>query len=212
MKSELFAFRLRAGLFLGLLTLVFLPAASMAQLTRGSISGTIRDAAGAAVPGANVTITNVDTNQIRTATTNELGFYRVTALEPGAYTVRVEKTGFGGIQATNITVRSAQEVTYDAEMKISSINEVVDVSAQAETITLNKTNPTIGLTATARQAVELPLAGGRNINNLALLSPNVFTAPGSTGMSAQRQRAPHNKLPIYGSDKNNHSGPNPQTT
>ena len=174
----------------------------MAQLTRGSISGTIRDAAGAAVPGANVTITNVDTNQIRTATTNELGFYRVTALEPGAYTVRVEKTGFGGIQATNITVRSAQEVTYDAEMKISSINEVVDVSAQAETITLNKTNPTIGLTATARQAVELPLAGGRNINNLALLSPNVFTAPGSTGMSANGQRARNNNFTIDGSDNN----------
>src|SRR5262249_26647034 len=114
----------------------------------------------------------------------------------------VEKPGFGGIQATNITVRSAQEVTYDAEMKISSINEVVDVSAQAETITLNKTNPTIGLTATARQAVELPLAGGRHINNLALLSPKPFTAPGSTGMSADGQRARNNNFTIDGSDNN----------
>jgi len=174
----------------------------MAQLTRGSISGTVSDATGAAIAGANVKITNADTNQIRTATTDERGFYRVTALEPGPYSIRVEKSGFGGVQAGGIVVRSAQEVTYNSEMKVSAISDVVDVSAQAEAITLNKTNPTIGLTATARQAVDLPLPGGRNINNLALLSPNVFTAPGSTGMSANGQRARNNNFTIDGSDNN----------
>jgi len=202
MKRKLFAFNSGMGFFLSLLTLVFAPAVSMAQLTRGSISGTIRDAVGDAIAGAGISIVNRDTNQTRTATTDERGFYRVTALEPGSYTVRAEKSGFGSIEARDIVVRSAQEVTYDAEMKVSSINLVVDVTAQAEAVTLNKTNPTIGLTATARQAVDLPLPGGRNINNLALLSPNVFTAPGSTGMSANGQRARNNNFTIDGSDNN----------
>ncbi|MCI0525155.1 MAG: hypothetical protein L0Y75_07820, partial [Acidobacteria bacterium] len=134
--------------------------------------------------------------------TNELGFYRVTALEPGSYAVRVEKTGFGGIEARDIVVRSAQEVTYDAEMKVSTISEVVDVSAQAEAISLNKTTPTIGLTATSRQAVELPLSAGRTVNTLALLSPNTFAAPGSTGISSNGQRARNNNFTIDGSDNN----------
>lgn len=202
MTSRNFVSNLGTALLLSLLTLLCVPATSLAQLTRGTISGTMRDAAGAAVPNATIKITNVDTNQSRVAATNETGFYRVTALEPGTYTVLVEKTGFGKFEARDIVVRSAQEVTYDAELKVSGINDVVDVSSQAEAITLNKTNPTIGLTATSRQAVELPLPGGRNVNNLALLSPNVFSAPGSTGISANGQRARNNNFTIDGSDNN----------
>lgn len=202
MTHQLFVTKFGKGLLLSFLTLLLIPMTSMAQLTRGTISGTLRDSAGAAVAGASVKITNVDTNQARTATTDEAGFYRVTALEPGTYSVLVEKQGFGRFEARDIAVRSAQEVTYDAELKVSNINEVVDVSAQAEAITLNKTNATIGLTATSRQAVELPLPGGRNVNNLALLSPNVFVAPGSTGISANGQRARNNNFTIDGSDNN----------
>jgi hypothetical protein len=67
---------------------------------------------------------------------------------------------------------------------------------------LNKSNPTIGLTATARQAVELPLSAARDVNQLSLLSPNVFRAPGSTGISANGQRARNNNFTIDGSDNN----------
>ena len=66
----------------------------------------------------------------------------------------------------------------------------------------SKTNPSIGLTATSRQAVELPLGAGRNINNLALLAPNAFTAPGSSGLSVNGQRARNNNFTIDGSDNN----------
>src|SRR5262249_45458654 len=147
-------------------------------------------------------ITNRDTNQSRTTTTDENGFYRVTALDPGTYSVYVEKTGFGKFEARDVVVRTAQETTFDANLTVSSINDVVDVTAQTETIALNKTNATIGLTATARQAVDLPINAGRNVNNLALLSPNVFTAPGSTGMSANGQRARNNNFTIDGTDNN----------
>jgi hypothetical protein len=187
-----------------MLTVFLLPNIAHAQLTRGAISGTIHDTTGAVIADAAVTVTNVNTNQARTATTNGEGFYRFAAIEPGLYKIAIKKPGFAGAEARDITVRTSQEVTFDAELNVAATNEsvLVDISAQAEAIALNKTNPTIGLTATSRQAVELPLSAGRNINNLALLSPNVFTAPGSTGMSANGQRARNNNFTIDGTDNN----------
>jgi hypothetical protein len=187
-----------------MLTVFLLPTLAHAQLTRGAISGTIRDTTGAVIAEAAITVTNVNTNQARTGTTNGEGFYRFAAVEPGSYKITIQKAGFAGAEARDIIVRTSQEVTFDAELNIAATKEsvLVDISGQAEAIALNKTNPTIGLTATSRQAVELPLSAGRNINNLALLSPNVFTAPGSTGMSANGQRARNNNFSIDGSDNN----------
>ncbi len=187
-----------------MLTVFLLPTLAYAQLTRGAVSGTTQDATGAVIAEATVTLTNVNTNQARTATTNGEGFYRFAAVEPGSYKITIQKAGFAGVEARDIIVRTSQEVTFDAELKVATTTEsvLVDISAQAEAITLNKTNPTVGLTATSRQAEELPLSPGRNINNLALLSPNVFSAPGSTGMSANGQRARNNNFAIDGSDNN----------
>jgi hypothetical protein len=78
----------------------------------------------------------------------------------------------------------------------------IDVTSESEAITLNKTNATIGLTVTAKQAVDLPISADRNVNNLALLSPNAFSAPGSTGISVNGQRARNNNFTIDGSDNN----------
>jgi hypothetical protein len=186
------------------LTMFVLPTLAHAQLTRGAISGTVRDTTGAVIAEATITVTNVNTNQARIGTTNSEGFYRFAAIEPGAYKITIQKTGFAGAEARDIIVRTSQEVTFDAELNVATTNEsvLVDISAQAEAIALNKTNPTIGLTATSRQAVELPLSAGRNINNLTLLSPNAFSAPGSTGMSVNGQRARNNNFTIDGSDNN----------
>ncbi|HEX3253958.1 MAG TPA: TonB-dependent receptor [Pyrinomonadaceae bacterium] len=190
------------GLVIALLTLLALPATTHAQLTRGAISGTVRDQAGAVVPGAQVKVTNPQTNVARDAVTNDEGFYRIGAVEPGVYSVLVEKAGFSKIENRAVTVQQNQETTFDVELQTGSVTGIVDVTADQEAITLNKTNPTIGLTATARQVVELPLGAARDVNNLALLSPNVFSAPGSTGISANGQRARNNNFTIDGSDNN----------
>jgi hypothetical protein len=182
--------------------MILVPVSIQAQLTRGAITGTVRDESGAVIPGAEVTITNPITNQSRDTTANDEGFYRVAALEPGVYSVVVSKTGFGRIENRQVTVQSATETTFDVELRAGGVAETVDVTAQSEAITLNKTNPTIGLTATAKQAEELPLGPGRNVNNLALLSPNVFSAPGASGISANGQRARNNNFTIDGSDNN----------
>src|SRR5206468_8392806 len=65
-----------------------------AQGTTGSITGTITDETGAAVPGATVTVTQTSTNNVHTSTTSDSGFYTVPQLPPGNYRVSVEKSGF----------------------------------------------------------------------------------------------------------------------
>ena len=79
MKKSNLAFSLLAVM----LTVFLLPSLGHAQLTRGAISGTIRDTTGAVIADAAVTVTNVNTNQARTAATNGEGFYRFAAIEPG---------------------------------------------------------------------------------------------------------------------------------
>src|SRR6266404_3698650 len=186
-----------------LLLFAFSTLSTRAQMTRGVISGTVRDENGAALPGVQVTITSNGSNLTkREAITDGEGFYRVAALDPGSYNVVVEKQGFGKVEHREVVVKSSSEVTFDTALTVGNVAETVDVTAQTDAITLDKTNATIGLTATSRQAVELPLGAARNVNNLALLSPNVFSAPGSTGISANGQRARNDNFTIDGSDNN----------
>jgi outer membrane receptor protein involved in Fe transport len=188
--------------FCGLLTLLVFPLQLQAQLTRGAISGTVNDESGATVPGATVKVTAVGTNISRDTTTNEDGFYRIGALEPGQYEIRIEKVGFTAAEVRQLAVNTSSEVIFDVSLKVGAVTETIDVTSQAEAITLNKTNGTIGTTIETQRVVELPLGAARNVNNLALLSPNVFSAPGSSGISANGQRARNNNFTIDGSDNN----------
>ncbi len=184
---------------------------AQAQLTRGSISGTVRDASGAVVPGATVRVTNVATKVSRDETTNEEGFYRAGALDPGTYSVLVEKTGFSRVENKELIVNTATAVTFDVELTVGDIAATVDVTAEAEAVTLNKTNATVGTTIESRRAVELPLGAARNVNNLALLSPNVNASPGGSGISANGQRTRNNNFTIDGTDNNDISVTIPTT-
>lgn len=196
----------------GCLLLAFAFAApAAAQMTRGAVSGTVRDATGAVVPGATVTVTNMGTNQSKTAVSDAQGFYRVGALEPGRYSVRTELSGFSTVENRDIPVRTASEVSLSVELKVGGATEAITIIGKAEAVELNKTNPTIGLTSTARQAVELPLSVGRNINNLVLLTPNTFnvtaanagnTSIGQGSYVVNGQRSRNNNYMIDGSDNN----------
>lgn len=202
MRSRLFAFKLFIGMAVAMFSIFILPADVHAQLTRGAINGTVRDEAGAAVSGATVRVVNPKTNISRDTTANDQGYYRVAALEPGSYNVVIEKQGFNKVENREVVVQTSLETTFDVELKAGGITETVDVTAQSEAISLNKTNPTIGLTVSERQAEELPVAAGRGILGLALLSPNVHAAPGANGISANGQRARNNNFTIDGSDNN----------
>jgi hypothetical protein len=180
-----------------------LPATAVAQITRGAISGTVRDSSGAVIPGAAVTITNVATNATREAVTDQIGFYRVGALEPGTYRVVTELAGFGAVENLDIVVPSAREVTVDVELRPAGLGEAVTVTAEVTSAQLNKTNATIGNVLNARAIENLPLPGGRNINNLVLSAPNVSSSNVGQGTyTVNGQRPRNNNYMIDGSDNN----------
>ena len=185
------------------LTVAFLiPAAVFAQMTRGSIGGIVRDSSGAVVPGVTVTVTNVATNAMVTVVTDGEGAYRVPALEPGTYTVTTELPGFAKLEQREVVVRTALQTPLDFKLEPASIGESVKVVAEATTAGLNKTNATIANTISARAIEELPLPGGRNINNLILTVPNAQSTTGQGTYAINGNRPRNNNYMVDGSDNN----------
>ncbi|MGE0452776.1 MAG: TonB-dependent receptor [Vicinamibacteria bacterium] len=193
---------IRTGAAFLALGALILAAPVEAQITRGAISGVVRDASGGLVPGAVVTATNVDTNIGRSSVSDAQGFYRIPALDPGTYTVKAELSGFNTVVFKDIPLTSSGEVTINAELAVASVGETITVTGKAEAVELNKTNPTVGTTSTARQVVELPLSADRNINNLMATGPNVSRVTGQGTYAANGQRSRNNNYMIDGSDNN----------
>ena len=102
-----------------------------AQTTLGQIAGNVTDSSGAVIPGAMLTITQIGTQIIHKAMTDQSGFYVVTNLPIGDYTVAVSKTGFTSEKRTGITITADAHVTADFQVKVGAAAEVVSVSATA---------------------------------------------------------------------------------
>jgi outer membrane receptor protein involved in Fe transport len=184
------------------LAALLLPAVGFAQMTRGSIAGTARDGSGAVVPGATMTVTSVATNAMQTVVTDAHGFYRVPALEPGRYIVTTELSGFRKVEQRDVDVRPALETPLDVRLDPAGVGETVQVTADAGTAGLNKTSPTIATTINARSVEELPLPGGRNINNLVLTVPNSSSTTGQGTYAINGNRPRNNNYMVDGSDNN----------
>ncbi len=101
-----------------------------AQETRGNINGTVQDASGV-VPGATVTITNVDTGQTQKLVTNGSGYFEAPLLQAGPYRVSVDMEGFKGLTQSGITLSVGQSLTVRLTLEVGAISERIDVSAKA---------------------------------------------------------------------------------
>jgi hypothetical protein len=178
----------------------------MSQLTRGYISGTISDASGAVVTGASVKIVNTGTNIERSLSTNEVGVYRFAAVEPGNYTVEFTKPGFESRKVGPVTVGSSQEVVVNEVLAVGTTATTVEVLATAAGVELAKATASVDRKLDMRVIENMPLSSGtRDVNNMALLAPTAARSPGSTGISANGQRARNNNFMIDGVDNNDPS-------
>lgn len=188
-----------------LLLLWFLMTApARAQLTRGFVSGTVTDATGAIIPNVDVTILNKATNIPRAALTNEVGFYRFAAVEPGEYSVDFKLAGFNGVKVETITVNTAQEVVVDEVLSVGGVDSAITVE-EAPGAALAKTTATVERTFSGRVVAELPMQvfnGVRDISRLALLAPTVTRGSSFTEVSANGQRTRNNNFIIDGIDNN----------
>src|SRR6185437_415755 len=127
---------------------------SAAQVLRSSIAGRITDPSGAAIPDAQITITNQQTGVPAHTKTDTTGNYMVPELDPGVYSIKAEKQGFSTETETGLQVMAQETVRGDMKMKVGSVSDNVQVSAEAQLI--NTENGTIQTPITTKQLKELP--------------------------------------------------------
>jgi hypothetical protein len=150
------------------LQLVIVPA--VGQEFRGSISGRVTDASGAAVVGARVTVTNVAMNTSSTVNSDESGNYSVSYLAPGRHSVSVEAQGFRKLLHSDIEVRVADKLTLDLQLEVGTVQEAVNVTAGAPL--LDAGTASAGQVIDRRRISELPLSDG-NPFTLVRLAPGI---------------------------------------
>jgi hypothetical protein len=147
------------------------------------ITGTITDPSGAVVPGATVTVTNVATNVVRSATTSSAGVYILTDLIPGTYNVRVEASGFQAAVVSGVNVYANQTATANATLKTGAVSTTVEVKAPA--ITLQTVTPDLNTTITTKILQEVPTLIGGGPGNVGARDRQIddfmFLAPGVSG-------------------------------
>lgn len=160
--------------------LVFTIAATC-QIVGGSVSGDVTDTSGAAVPGANVTIRNVETGIARTVITDARGHYSAPSIPVGNYGVTVFREGFGAQTMTGVRLAIGQSAVVNISLTPGEVHQNVTVAASSATVELS-TQQTSGL-IDEKQVKELPL-NGRSYDELMTLNPAVvnYSAERSGGV------------------------------
>src|SRR5258705_1457487 len=161
--------KILSSLILILFSLSF--AASMySQVTEATPSGTVTDATGAIISGAEVSIRNIPTGISKDVTVDSSGFYTAPNLPAGVYEVRVTAAGFSTALQSNLTLAVGAQQLLNFPLKIGTTTETVQVTAAAPQIEL--TSSTLTGQVESQTVLELPL-NGRDWTSLATLHPGV---------------------------------------
>lgn len=147
------------------------------QEVTASITGTVTDPRGAALPGATVTATSQERGETFTGVTNDTGLYRIAQLPVGTYVVKVEKSGFALASYPAFVLTLNQVARVDVTMKVGQASETVEVTGSAPVLATETTQVDTVIDAATND--NLPLAS-RNYVQLTLLAPgSVSTDPSS---------------------------------
>jgi hypothetical protein len=152
--------------------------------TFGEITGRVTDPSGAVVPGAALTLTNVNTNAVRNVVSTEAGAYTFPSIPPGFYRLRAELAGFKGAASEPFEVQVQQVVRLDITLQLGQISDTIEVAATADL--LQAETATVGAVVENKIITELPL-NGREYLGLAALAPNTNTLSPRAGQAASRQ-------------------------
>ncbi|HEY1215606.1 MAG TPA: carboxypeptidase regulatory-like domain-containing protein, partial [Bryobacteraceae bacterium] len=151
-----------------------------AQVTTGSILGTITDSSGAAVPGAQVTVTEINKGTTQQYTTDESGNYVAPFLVPGHYSVTVEKSGFKRAASPDNLVEVDQRARLDFTLQIGAASETIEVTSAAPLVRSESSE--LGEVISSQSIEQLPL-NGRNFAQLVTLTPGVTTGQAGENLS-----------------------------
>ena len=150
-----------------------------AQAT-SQISGTVKDASGAVVAGAAITVTQTDTGVTRSATSDASGVYVLPSLPLGPYRLEVKKEGFTAYVQTGIVLQVASAPTIDPVLKVGAVSESIQV--EASTVTVETSSTGVGQVVNSQDVVELPL-NGRQVTQLITLAGGSNTVQAGFGQT-----------------------------
>jgi len=183
----------KVGLLGSLVAVLGFAGMAMAQSATGQITGTVKDASGAIVPGATIKIKGDLTGLSRETVTGKAGDYTIPLLPVGVYSVSGELQGFRPAKRTAIRLNVDQVVRIDLELQTGGLTEAVEV--QAASVALDTETATVGQVISAKQITDLPL-NGRNFLQLLFLGAGAVEADGE--QAAMRQGV-GNAISIMGS-------------
>jgi Carboxypeptidase regulatory-like domain len=161
--------------------LAFATAGPLWAQSTASLQGTVTDAQGAVVPGASVTASNQATGVLRSALTDSAGYYQMAALPVGTYQVEARLTGFQPRVLKGIALEVARTAVVNVQLSVSTVSEVVAVTAEAPSIDTATTS--VGQVINQRTVQDIPL-NGRHFVDLGLLIPGSVAPPQNGFLSA----------------------------
>ena len=199
----------RGIVFALLASLIFCCTSTRAQKDTGNIVGRVRDSGGGVVPGAKVTVRDVDRGTTFETTTSETGDYVAGPLKVGKYTVTVEKANFKTAVAGPIQLDVQGRVEADVKLEVGQISQRVEVTVQNPLLETETSN--LGQVIDKTRIESLPL-NGRNFAQLAQLGVGVVPSEpgsrvsGSFGFSVDGARSLQNNFLLDGIDNNSNLG------
>ena len=159
---------------------------TLAQSIFANLSGTVVDGNGAVIPGAKVHIQNEATKIIRSAVTSGAGYFSVTQLPTGTYSVTIEYEGFQKWQGSGIVLQSADEKSLNIPLKIGAETETVTVSASSDEIAITDSGARVAH-IDSKELQQLSLVGRNSLEFLKTLPGSALQANGGTNRAASNE-------------------------
>src|SRR5262245_61489590 len=172
-------------------------ATAQSQASTGQISGTVRDASGAYVPNANVTITNKATGLKSEETTNPDGIFQFVLVPVGSYEIKVAVPGFSEAVAKDVTVEVGRTSTLNVSLKVGNVEQTVQVTAETIQVEQSQSDSYVN----AQAINDLPIFG-RRFQDFVTLTPTAQVEPSRNQISLAGQRGINGNVMIDGADYN----------
>jgi Carboxypeptidase regulatory-like domain len=169
------------------------------QAATATIEGVVTDPQNAIIPGAKVTVKNVDTGLTREITTDDSGIYRIAALPPGTYQISASGKGFAENKYGAVTLTVGQKLNLDLALRVN-VSEAVNITDVAPV--LETTRAQVSASVGERAVRGLPV-NGRNFLDFVTLTPGVVRDPRAGDLSFGGQKGTLNSVQIDGVDNNN---------